>query len=218
MGIKYVLLILTIGIAVWGINLYKKQESTYKIPLIATFVLGVITIALFAFDSVADDTKDVVSSSVESSSQKEESNFSEYFKNELEPFARSINADVDNNWKYYMIEPIERLERDGDLEAFRGDMDLLIKLYSLTVANINNMKIPDTLEASDRLDITEYRDELSKAVGLRLVIAKILIELDSADKVIRYDASKDMAESEQHLKSAAKAFERAVKRNVKALE
>ncbi|BFH71197.1 hypothetical protein J27TS7_49850 [Paenibacillus dendritiformis] len=174
--------------------------------------------ALFAFSSVADDTKDVVSSSVEKSSQKEESGFSKYFKNDLEPFAKSINADIDNNWKYYMIEPIERLERDGDLEAFRGDMDLLIKLYSLTVANINNMKIPDTLETSDRQDIMEYRDELSKAVGLRLVIAKTLVELDDADKVIKYDASKDMAESEQHLKSAAKAFERAVKRNIKASE
>lgn len=218
---KYIVLAGAIIFIVLSIIYYKKNHERMKDPFIAAGIFIVFTVVLFIADtdssnvSKGSSTNSTSVPAVSSSNAISGSDTKKFISEDLDKFVRNISSTVDTNWKYYLIEPLERLEQNNDVDTFKSDLKLYIDMQTLTVNKVNDFEIPKELDQTDRLDLMDFRDELSKAVSLRLHIAKSYAELKKASEVLKADFSQVVAESEVHLKKSVEAYAKVVKRHSK---
>src|SRR5690606_5468290 len=81
-------------------------------------------------------------------------------QDELGPLVNSVATNVDTNWQYYFVEPIQRLANGEDVETVKADLELLVDLLE------GEKKKLTALEGDKKVE--QMRDELTKAIDKRI--------------------------------------------------
>lgn len=136
-----------------------------------------------------------------------------FIEDELDPLVNSVLSNVDTNWQFYFEEPVQRLSDDGDLEAFKTDLGLLVDLFKGIVADIEALEVPDYLSEEDAEDVNQIKEGLKGAVNKRIEAAETLIAMTDVQEVLDTDVVGLIEESNEELNTAVEAYESLINRN-----
>ncbi|MBU5214542.1 hypothetical protein [Heyndrickxia oleronia] len=147
-----------------------------------------------------EDKKQVVKNEDESDS------IDKYLTDSVDPLINSVSSNIDTNWQFYMVEPIDRLLKDNDLEKFKNDVGLLINLYSGVVSQVNELQIPNYLNNDQKKDVEEIKLGLKEAINKRIEFADTLHSAANKEIIINQDIENIIDESNKNLNSAVSAY------------
>lgn len=136
-----------------------------------------------------------------------------FIEDELDPLVNSVSSNIDTNWQFYFEEPVQRLSDDGDLEAFKTDLGLLVDLFKGIVADIEALEVPDYLSEEDAEDVNQIKEGLKGAVNKRIEAAETLIAMTDVQEVLDTDVVGLIEESNEELNTAVEAYESLINTN-----
>lgn len=136
-----------------------------------------------------------------------------FIEDELDPLVNSVSSNIDTNWQFYFEEPVQRLSDDGDLEAFKTDLGLLVDLFKGIVADIEALEVPDYLSEEDSEDVNQIKEGLKGAVNKRIEAAETLIAMTDVQEVLDTDVVGLIEESNEELNTAVEAYESLINTN-----
>ncbi|MEK5038894.1 hypothetical protein [Sporosarcina sp. FSL K6-3457] len=125
-----------------------------------------------------------------------------YISDTFDPFVRHITANIDTNWEFYMLEPFDRLEAGGSLDAFHSDLSLLVNLYNGVVKSIDEEETPAHFSELDIDALNYIKSELKNSINKRIEAAYLIMDVDTAEETFRVDVSTHLLEGNKHLENA----------------
>ncbi|MFD1205710.1 hypothetical protein ACFQ38_11425 [Sporosarcina contaminans] len=131
-----------------------------------------------------------------------------YMDETFDPLVRSVTSNIDTNWEYYMIEPLDRLAANGDLSSFKADVELMISLSNSVVKQIDESETPSELDAGDKNDIDEVKSGLKNAINKRVEAAESILLKKTTEEVLNAEVDSLINESNEHLTKAVTAYKR----------
>lgn len=131
-----------------------------------------------------------------------------YIDETFEPLVRSVSANIDSNWEFYVIEPLDRLIDDGNVERFHNDIDLAINLSNGTIKKIDETDTPSHFSDSEIKNINEVKDELKNAINKRIEAIEILLSKNDVGSILNADVDEIIAQGNDHLEKSVVAYQR----------
>lgn len=129
-----------------------------------------------------------------------------FIKDDFDPLVRSVNANIDTNWQFYMIQPIERLELKGNLDSFKFDVVILVDIYKAVIIQIDGLDLPNYLNKDLANDVEIVKTNLIEAINKRIDTAETLLSATTKETILNTDMENIIEDSNVHLQVAAKAY------------
>lgn len=199
----------------WGEN--KSRSNVVKIFGSAAILLFILSMA--TTPEITPEQEAVIAqrnNETAADAENEAGNIKDYINNSLDPLIRSVSSNVDTNWQFYFIEPVERFAQDGNLEYLQTDIKLCADLFKGIIQQIDTLEIPDYLSDEDVNLISEIKDGLQQSVSKRVEAIDLITKAQTVDEAIIAINSDEVAnkifESNNSIITAAQTYERLLKK------